>query len=88
MWLDFVGGILSFAQLMLEALVLHDSSLVLGDPVKLLLALISIAYDVVLMLQHFVLYPSKGEMGLDGSTAVQAKDSEEEELHNDGRRLL
>ena len=30
-----------------------------GDPVKLLLALLSLVYDSLLMAQHYILYPSK-----------------------------
>ena len=50
--LDLLGGLLSLLQLGLEAALLRDPGLVTGNPIKLLLALISLAYDCVLIGQH------------------------------------
>lgn len=55
--LDCFGGVLSMFQLLLEATVLQDLSLVTGDLAKVLLALVSIGYDAILAWQHFILYP-------------------------------
>ncbi len=41
---------------MLDAFAVQDISIVLGNPVKMGLGLISIGYCVALALQHYVLY--------------------------------
>ncbi|KIH86951.1 cystinosin [Sporothrix brasiliensis 5110] len=56
MILDFVGGILSIVQLLLDSYRQHDWSGVTGNPVKLLLGNVSILYDLVFFTQHYVLY--------------------------------
>ena len=76
--LDCFGGVLSTLQLLLEAVVLQDVSMVTGDPIKLLLALVSIAYDAVLIAQHFWLYPAARTGGL-ASVGVELKDTDDEE---------
>ncbi|KAK9826088.1 hypothetical protein WJX81_001052 [Elliptochloris bilobata] len=53
---DIAGGVLSIAQQVLDAVALHDMSLVTGNPVKLGLGLISIGYCAALSLQHYVVY--------------------------------
>ena len=50
--LDIIGGVLSIFQLCLEAAVLHDTSLITGNLVKLGLGAVSLAYDGVLVAQH------------------------------------
>jgi len=55
--LDFTGGFLSVAQLVLDASVTSDWSQVTGDPVKFLLGNISMIFDVIFMIQHYILYP-------------------------------
>ena len=53
---------MSLLQLGLEAVVLSDASLVTGNPVKLLLALVSIAYDTLLIGQHVAYaHPASGK---------------------------
>lgn len=54
--LDFTGGALSIAQLMMDATLEHDPGMVFGDPAKLLLGNISILFDLVFGVQHYVLY--------------------------------
>ncbi|KAJ1840744.1 hypothetical protein LPJ73_006334, partial [Coemansia sp. RSA 2703] len=54
--LDFTGGVLSFAQLLLDALRTGGVRAVVGNPVKLGLGLTSIAFDLLFMTQHYVLY--------------------------------
>eukprot|EP00401_Gymnodinium_catenatum_P010269 CAMPEP_0117608478 /NCGR_PEP_ID=MMETSP0784-20121206/80829_1 /TAXON_ID=39447 /ORGANISM="" /LENGTH=303 /DNA_ID=CAMNT_0005411753 /DNA_START=50 /DNA_END=961 /DNA_ORIENTATION=+ len=54
--LDFLGGFLSVFQLILDAWRLDDWSAVTGDPAKLLLGNFSMVFDVVFMIQHYVLY--------------------------------
>ncbi|KAG0210433.1 hypothetical protein BGX28_009342 [Mortierella sp. GBA30] len=54
--LDFTGGALSIAQLVLDAYVSEDWSGISGDPVKFGLGFLSIAFDLVFMTQHYILY--------------------------------
>ncbi|KAJ1909820.1 hypothetical protein IWQ60_010971 [Tieghemiomyces parasiticus] len=59
--LDFSGGVLSLAQLLVDAGRLHNWEGVLGNPVKLGLGLFSIGFDVLFMLQHYVFYRHTSE---------------------------
>lgn len=54
--LDFTGGALSLLQITLDAAVVGDWSGLLGNPVKTGLGVISIVFDILFMLQHYVLY--------------------------------
>ncbi|KAI9358415.1 PQ loop repeat-domain-containing protein [Pilaira anomala] len=54
--LDCTGGVLSNAQLLLDAYLSGDWSGVSGNPVKLGLGLQSIAFDLIFIIQHYVLY--------------------------------
>ena len=56
--LDFAGGLLSVAQLMLDCLVTGDWSGAIGDPVKFGLGFTSMVFDVVFMSQHYIFFPS------------------------------
>jgi len=55
--LDFSGGILSFLQMFLTAFDSSDWEIFYGNPTKLGLSLISIVFDVLFMVQHYLLYP-------------------------------
>lgn len=57
--LDFSGGLLSIAQLLVDSLRQGDWSGVTGNPVKLALGNVSMAYDVIFIVQHYVLYGEK-----------------------------
>jgi cystinosin len=59
--LDFTGGLLSLAQLLMDCGVKGDWSGIEGDPVKFGLGLVSMVFDVVFMLQHYVLFRGEGE---------------------------
>jgi cystinosin len=54
--LDFTGGVLSIAQLILDSSLQQDWSGVTGNPLKFFLGNISIIFDLVFVLQHYVLY--------------------------------
>ncbi|KZO93217.1 hypothetical protein CALVIDRAFT_583390 [Calocera viscosa TUFC12733] len=54
--LDFSGGILSLAQLFLDSWLASDWTGVTGNPVKFGLSFLSILFDVLFILQHYVLY--------------------------------
>ena len=52
--LDFSGGILSILQLVIDSSLQADWSGVTGNPVKFGLGNISILFDVIFMMQHYV----------------------------------
>jgi cystinosin len=58
---DITGGVLSLAQLILDASFQGDWSGITGNPLKLGLGNISIAFDVVFIVQHFLLYPGRDD---------------------------
>ncbi|KAF9911995.1 hypothetical protein EC991_001442 [Linnemannia zychae] len=59
--LDFTGGALSIGQLVLDAYISGDWSGISGDPVKFGLGFLSIAFDLVFMTQHFILYRNRDD---------------------------
>lgn len=56
MLLDMLGGVLSIAQLVMDSSLQKDWSGVTGNPVKLGLGNVSIAFDVLFIVQHYILY--------------------------------
>lgn len=54
--LDFGGGCLSDAQLILDCWNLHHWSGITGNLAKLALGMVSILFDIVFLIQHYVLY--------------------------------
>lgn len=54
--LDFAGGVLSLAQLVIDSSFNEDWSGLTGNPAKLLLSNISILFDLLFMVQHYILY--------------------------------
>ncbi|DAZ92457.1 TPA: hypothetical protein N0F65_000241 [Lagenidium giganteum] len=54
--LDLAGGVLSVTQQMLDSAATDDWTAITGDPVKFTLGLVSIAFDIVFVVQHYVLY--------------------------------
>jgi cystinosin len=56
--LDFTGGSLSVAQLLIDCGVTGDWSGISGDPVKFGLGFMSMVYDVVFIVQHYCIYRS------------------------------
>eukprot|EP01134_Creolimax_fragrantissima_P001987 CFRG1987T1 len=54
--LDITGGLLSIFQMLLIAYNLNDISGFFGNPAKFALGLVSIAFDVLFIIQHYVLY--------------------------------
>lgn len=54
--LDFAGGVLSIAQMVIDSVSTSDWSSTFGNPIKLLLGGISIFYDGIFFVQHFILY--------------------------------
>jgi cystinosin len=54
--LDFSGGWLSLAQLIIDSAMQRDWTGITGNPVKFGLGNITIVFDVIFLLQHYVLY--------------------------------
>ncbi|KAK5582600.1 hypothetical protein RB653_004185 [Dictyostelium firmibasis] len=54
--LDFSGGVLSLLQMFLDVADSGNWSIFTGDPVKLGLSLLSIAFDILFIIQHYILY--------------------------------
>ncbi|KAF2141639.1 uncharacterized protein K452DRAFT_318611 [Aplosporella prunicola CBS 121167] len=53
---DLTGGVLSLLQLVIDSLLQGDWSGVTGNPAKFGLGNVSIFFDIIFMVQHFVLY--------------------------------
>mmetsp|Transcript_20473 Transcript_20473/g.26536 ORF Transcript_20473/g.26536 Transcript_20473/m.26536 type:complete len:351 (+) Transcript_20473:1479-2531(+) len=58
--LDFSGGLLSVLQLLVDGYSRGWSGLI-GDPIKFGLGFISMIFDIIFMLQHYVFYCKKSE---------------------------
>lgn len=60
--LDFSGGVFSLLQLLLEAGNNNEWAIILGDPTKFGLGLLTLCYDIILMIQHFILYAPRARL--------------------------
>uniref|UniRef100_A0A2M4AX52 Cystinosin homolog n=2 Tax=Anopheles triannulatus TaxID=58253 RepID=A0A2M4AX52_9DIPT len=54
--LDFTGGMLSMLQMLLNGYNYDDWASIFGDPTKFGLGLFSVLFDILFMVQHYVLY--------------------------------
>ncbi|ETN43448.1 uncharacterized protein HMPREF1541_02607 [Cyphellophora europaea CBS 101466] len=68
---DLTGGVLSMVQLVIDASFQSDWSGITGNPLKFGLSVVSTAFDLLFMVQHYLLYRSP---------VGQVKDSEHEPL--------
>lgn len=59
--LDLTGGLLSFGQQFVDSINAGDWTILYGNPTKLGLSFISIAFDLTFMFQHYVLYRKKAQ---------------------------
>lgn len=59
--LDLTGGILSFVQLFGDVVNMNDWGGAKGNSAKVLIALITIGFDVIFLIQHYVMYPECDE---------------------------
>lgn len=73
MLLDFSGGILSNLQLIIDSSLEADWSGITGNPVKFGLANVSIIFDVIFIVQHYVVYR-------------HAREAEETDVESSGER--
>jgi cystinosin len=56
MLLDFAGGWLSLGQLVMDSALQHNWSGISGNPIKFGLGNVTLLFDMVFFLQHYVLY--------------------------------
>ncbi|KAJ5911883.1 uncharacterized protein N7473_001186 [Penicillium subrubescens] len=72
--LDLIGGILSLLQLVLDSSLQSDWSGITGNPAKLLLSNITIFFDLIFIVQHYILYRGasdpKAKSGPDSTTPL------------------
>ncbi|KAL4884337.1 PQ loop repeat-domain-containing protein [Aspergillus karnatakaensis] len=54
--LDLTGGVLSLVQLILDSAFQNDWSGIAGNPIKFLLSNVTIFFDLIFILQHYVIY--------------------------------
>ena len=78
--LDVIGGVLSIAQLVIDSSLQSDWSGITGNPVKLGLGNVSIFFDVIFMVQHYILYKGNKveEDGMDWERRALVTSDEEE----------
>lgn len=77
--LDISGGVLSLAQLVVDASLQNDWSGLIGNPVKFFLAQIAIVFDILFIFQHYVLYRQNNDAGYDGLSRESSAYSDSEE---------
>lgn len=65
--LDFIGGICSLAQSIVDAVNAKNIYLVLGNPIKLALGLISLMFDVIFIFQYFYYRNNDTSIGIEES---------------------
>ncbi|EGT59144.1 hypothetical protein CAEBREN_29200 [Caenorhabditis brenneri] len=75
--LDFTGGSLDILQMVLQAINVADWSAFYANPVKFGLGFVSIFFDIIFMIQHYVLYrdaevPHNEYEGFDNPLAPEA----------------
>lgn len=72
--LDLIGGVLSLLQLVLDSSLQSDWSGITGNPAKLLLGNITIFFDLIFIVQHYILYRDapgpKAQAGPDSTTPL------------------
>jgi len=77
--LDFVGGLLSLIQMFLLAINYNDWSSIFGSITKFGLGIISIGFDLIFIIQHYILYKNNNQQQTDG---YQVLDNNEQTTTN------
>lgn len=73
--LDFTGGAFSMLQMFIIAYNFEDWTSLFGNFTKFGLGAISICFDVLFIIQHYVLYRATGEYLLEGGAATSSSSS-------------
>lgn len=55
-WCDFTGGAFSFAQILIDSIDTQSLAPLTGNPAKLGLGLLSIVFDILFLIQHYIVY--------------------------------
>ncbi|GAA5894020.1 hypothetical protein JCM5296_004134 [Sporobolomyces johnsonii] len=86
--LDLTGGTLSLAQLVLDAWIDADWRAITGNPGKLGLSLLSLSFDLVFVVQHFVLYRDDSRSSLlnGGATSSDQEQARRAREEGEGER--
>ena len=69
--LDVVGAVLSIVQLIIDSSLQNDWSGVTGNPIKFGLGNITIFFDIIFIVQHYILY---GDADLDSDKKDDDRD--------------
>ncbi|XP_052902897.1 cystinosin homolog isoform X1 [Anopheles moucheti] len=59
--LDFTGGMLSMLQMLLNGYNYDDWASIFGDPTKFGLGLFSVLFDILFIVQHYILYRNRAD---------------------------
>ncbi|ORC87082.1 cystinosin [Trypanosoma theileri] len=86
--LDFTGGILSIVQQVMDSWVTGNWEGMTGNPVKFALGSVSILYDVVFLVQHFVLYRQNNKDFAASDDCTEAVDSRQQSEESVVRHLV
>ncbi|XP_049844348.1 cystinosin homolog [Schistocerca gregaria] len=70
--LDFTGGMLSMLQMIFNAYNYNDWNSIFGDPTKFGLGLFSVIFDIFFIIQHYVLYRTRGYEVVAGTTTTSS----------------
>lgn len=65
--LDFCGGLLSMLQMLINGYNFDDWNSIFGDLTKFGLGLFSVCFDILFMIQHYVLYRRIGYIEIEGT---------------------
>jgi hypothetical protein len=72
--LDFTGGVLSVLQMFLLSMNYDDWSSIFGSPTKFGLGLFSILFDILFIVQHYILYRSNRR-----TSTIQTNDDDDDD---------
>ncbi len=75
--LDFTGGVLSVLQMFLLAINYDDWSSIFGSPTKFGLGFFSILFDILFIVQHYILYRTNGSNILRARVSTNEDDDDE-----------
>jgi cystinosin len=86
--LDFTGGWLSVSQLLLQCAVTSDWTQIAGNPVKFGLGFVSMLFDILFMVQHYVLYPKVPDPRADAHSDAVAGFAPDDDRPESERKVL
>ncbi|KAJ8767699.1 hypothetical protein K2173_020639 [Erythroxylum novogranatense] len=82
--LDFLGGLTNYAQMAVQSIDQHSWVNFYGNIGKTLLSLVSIFFDLLFLVQHYILYPAKKTVtNKEESSESSAKSSDDSQLVSD-----